>query len=364
MPNRTAPLLRLVAAITLVLALIDALVFRSGAYTPWIEPDSTAGSVVATTLAINRYYDPARRNILVLGNSQIGEGFSAPLADAASERSDLHFINGSVAGTTPRLWNYLLRHVDPNADRFAAIVMTVDYDAHEQTDFTNYTLDTSYAIPLLHIGDLIDYPASFTAADQREHARRAILFPLQTLHTDVAAFVEKPRRRIHDVTQARQDWLAAVAAYPGRDEALPQLPIDVVTGLPSDWGTHAAELRPLLENYFRNLRASAPPGLQEANQVYLRTWIGRIAQRYRAHGVPVIVFCMPRGPWKSSLLPVPTLNVALAELRDADQILVLPGDAFTALEQPQFFFDTLHMNRAGRERFSQMFAQRIAALIR
>ena len=72
-------------------------------------------------LAIERHYrDPTRRNILVLGNSQIGEGFSAQIADAASARGDskAHFVNGSIPGTTPRVWDYrvTVRVHDPKGD--------------------------------------------------------------------------------------------------------------------------------------------------------------------------------------------------------------------------------------------------------
>ena len=106
--------------------LVDLSLFRSGLYYRWAEPDSTAGSVVRAQMTIRHDYEPDRRNVLVLGNSRIGEGFSALLADAASGNDDLHFINGSIAGTTPRVWYYLLRAIDPDANRFSAIALMVD----------------------------------------------------------------------------------------------------------------------------------------------------------------------------------------------------------------------------------------------
>jgi len=122
------PLIRLCAATAACLLLVDALLFRSGAYYDWIKPTSTAGSVVGATKLIARYFEPARRNVLVLGNSQIAEGFWASEADAATAGTGLHFLNGAIAGTDPRVWYYLLRRVDPHADRFAAIALMVDYD--------------------------------------------------------------------------------------------------------------------------------------------------------------------------------------------------------------------------------------------
>ena len=362
---RLSALLKLVAAIALTLILIDTAVFRSGAYASWIEPNSTAGSVVGAAMLIRHDTDPARRNILVLGNSQIGEGFSWPIADATVDDKTLHFVNGSVAGTTPRLWNYLLREVDPHADRYAAIVLMVDYDvSRPRSSFADYPLDTSYAAPLLRFGDLDDYPPSFTDASLRERAQRAILLPMQAMRDDLLNFVTHPGKRREEIVKGRPDWIAATAVYPGHAEALPDLPIDAKTGLPSDWGTDGAILRPKLEPYFRDLRLNADAKTQAANIDYQRDWVGRIAERYHAQGVPVIVFNIPRGPWYESLASEPQLNPALLELSKAGAITPLPGDAFVQFEKPQFFFDTLHMNRAGRETFSVLLAQKIAPLVR
>lgn len=357
------PLLRLCAAAAAILLLLDVALFRSGWYYRWLEPDSTSGSVVGDILAIERYRDPKRRNVLVLGDSRIGEGFSAQLADDAGGRADLHFVNGAVAGSTARVRNLLLRTVDPDADRFGAIALAVDYDPGSVlADMPNYPLDTSYVVPVLHLGDIISYPDSFTDPAQRARARRAILFPLQALHDDALDFLLHPRRRADAILRSRPGWLDAVGLYMGHEEALPELALDE-HDVPRDWGAIEPARRQKIEDYLRNARSRATPALEAANEDYVRRWIGGVAARYRAHGVPVFVFVVPRGPWHQALVPAPTPRGAIAELADTGQIIALPGDAFVALEQPHFFFDTLHMNRAGRERFSADLAQRIAALV-
>lgn len=365
MPLRSlAPLLRLVAASAAVLLLIDITVFRSGLYFPWAEPDSTAGSVVRGRMAIERSYEPGRKNLLVLGNSRIGEAFSATLADVASGRKDLHFVNGSIAGTTPRTWYYLLREIDPDANRFSAIALMVDYDpADTVLDMTNYALDTSYALPLLRLTDLVDFPDTFTTPERREHARRSIILPVQALHDDIRDLLAHPFRRYRQVHHQRAAWLDSIEAYPGRDESLPDLAVDPGTGMPVAWGADEAVLRPKLEGYFRQLRAPRAPDLQSANDAYLREWLGRIVRRYAARGVPVIAFVVPRGPWHHAQAPAPVARGAVAELARDHLLHMLPGDAFVALEEPQYFFDAFHMNRAGRERFSRMFAQAAAPLV-
>jgi hypothetical protein len=364
MRRRLAPLLTLVTGTLVGLALIDALLFRSGLYWHFAEPQSTAGASVGSTLVIARYHDPGRKNVLMLGDSRVGEGFSAQRAEAASGRADLHFINAAIPGTQPRVWNYQLRAVDPAATRFAAVALMAPLDLpHTERSLDDFSLDTNHALPWLRLSDLADFPASFTDANERARARRAILFPLQALREDVLGFAMAPRARLAAATTARANWLTAVAQYAGRDEALPDLLIDAANGRPRDWAGREAELKPKLEPYFRELQRVASPERQAANDAYLGKWLGRIARRYQATGVPVFVYAIPRGPWHRTLAPAPSVAPAVAAMAATGMIHALPSTAFAELERPEFFFDALHMNRAGRERFSTLFAEQVAPLL-
>lgn len=79
--------------------------------------------------------------------------------------------------------------------------------------------------------------------------------------------------------------------------------------------------------------------------------------------MPVIVFSMPRGPFHQQMVGAPEPRGAVAALSAAGKIIALPGNTFVELEQPRYFFDTLHLNRVGRERFSQSLAAHIAPLV-
>lgn len=358
------PLLKLLVVAATCLLLIDVIVFRSGWYSGWIQPNSTAGSVVASMLQVDRYREPQLKNVLILGNSKMGEGFSGPLANRAVARPDLHFVNGAVAGTSPRIWDYLLREQDPNTNRYAAIVLMVDYDlAALEQDLGNYSLDTSYLRPLLRLRDLQSYPSSFSDPEQQTRARRAILLPMQALHDDLVSLLRAPWKRYKEIVTNRPIWLKAVIDYPGRDQVLPNLNIDADTGMPMDWSPLEASRKAELDGYFKGLRRVATLERQAENERYFRTWLGAIAKRYKAAGIPVIVFSAPRGPWHQQLGNPPQPNHVIQSLVNEDALLALPGDAFISLEQPLYFFDSLHMNRAGRERFSQLLAAQIAPLI-
>ena len=118
---------RLVALMAAVVVLLDALVFRSGFYLRWLEPQSVAGSTRNAVRRVEATISPGRRNVLVMGNSKIGEGLSTALADANTEGSGLHFISGFIPGSALRIRYSLLREIDPQANRFAAIVLAIPH---------------------------------------------------------------------------------------------------------------------------------------------------------------------------------------------------------------------------------------------
>ena len=243
------------------------------------------------------------------------------------------------------------------ATRFSAIVMMVNYDeTYNWNDLTDYSLDINYTMPLLRLRDIDDFPRTFTRAALRGRAARAILLPLQALHEDAQELLAHPFERFHQIHKVRPIWLSALGPY-GMDRKLVALRSDIgmLAGQPKSWGDDETIWKPKLEGYFRDMRKVAPKERQATNAAYESYWIDRIASRYRAKGASVIVFSMVRGPWKAELMPSPMLDPGLSRMREAGEIIALPGDAFSEFEKPDLFFDTLHMNSTGREKFSKAF---------
>lgn len=344
----------------------DALLFRSGLYYRWIEPRSTAGTTRGAIRVVEHSYDLGRRNVLVLGNSRIGEGFSSVLADEATKGAGLHFINAAIPGTDPRVWYYVLRQVDAQAEHFAAVVVPVPYDPETvAAPPADYSLDIAYLAPWLRLDDFLDFPASFDDPSLTQRARRAIAFPGQPMREDVAALLASPLQRRRDVSIWRRHYVGDALRYGGRAEALPDLALDPKTLQPLDWLGREAELKPKLSGYLAALASPPHPSAQARarNDDYYREWLRRIAQPYRAHGVPVIVIEVPRGPFHGAHAAVPAAAGAVAELAATGLLTVLPGDSFVDLEQPRYFFDGLHLNRAGREQFSPRLARLVATAL-
>ncbi len=362
--RRIVPLLKLVAAAVLGLVAWDAAVFRSGLYVQVLEPRSLAGATRNALHLVGETYAAGRRNVLVLGNSKVGEALAPIQADATVAGSGLHFVNGFIPGSDLRIWYYLLREIDPQANRFSAIVLAVPYDPQELlSEMADSPADIGYLAPLLRIQDIGLFPSSFEAPSLQSQARRAILFPAQPMRLDIAAMFNSPWQRYEHLMQFRRSYVSQMAVYSGRPNTLPGLQFDPDTGQPIDWDAVDASLRPFLEGYFKSLRAQPAAAVLESNQRYCRDWLQRIAAPYHAQGIPVFLIEMPRGPWHESLMPVPKLGGSVAAVVDAGLAIALPGDTFADLERPGYFFDVEHMNRFGREKFTPRLAQRIAALL-
>jgi hypothetical protein len=359
------PILRLLAIALLAVVVWDAVMFRSGFYMRMLEPQSLAGSTRNAVHVIEGTVLPDRRNVLVIGNSRIGEALAPDLADATTKGSGLHFVNGFIAGSDLRVWYYLLREVDPEARRFSAVVLAVPLDPAEMLGtMADNVVDIGYLEPLLRLRDAGIFPASFDDSALRRRALRSILLPAQPLHGDIAAFLKAPLQRIRNARDNDNNHLSDLKVYRGRGAALPDLPIDPQTLLPARWdGMDESMRKTLTENYFRWLHVSPPPTVIDSNQRYFRDWLTRIAAPYRANGIPVILIEVPRGPWHGTQTPVPKPGGTIAALIQAGLVSALPGDTFVDLEQPHNFFDAEHMNRAGRERFTPRLAQRIAAIL-
>jgi len=128
--NLSFVLTRIGAAILFFFAL-DGLVFRTGYYNAVLEPDSTAG-FLETNISLEQHRATQDDNeVIAIGDSRIP--LKPRVANVAG--TDYRFFTIAVPGTSPRCWYYMLREVDPQARRYAAIVIPLDtYDDRQWED--------------------------------------------------------------------------------------------------------------------------------------------------------------------------------------------------------------------------------------
>jgi hypothetical protein len=283
-------LLRLLAFAALVVAGLDAALFRSGFYYRWLEPDSTAGSATHAIDVAQKLWREGPRNVLVIGDSRIGAGFSDALADAAVEGSNLHFIGLAIPGSTPKVWPHVVDAFDLAAHRLAAIVFTVTDldDVSQSEDMDCRALDLAYLAPLLRMSDLVDLPWTFHDADLVQRAVRQILLPGTAMRDDVVRFLAMPGHRIEQVQAHRRagvEWQIGYGGETGR--------IDADVG--RVWADKHAD--PAWWGYFGDLARRNTPRPPAETAAYRRRHFGGLAQRCRAAGASMLLVPIPRGPF-------------------------------------------------------------------
>lgn len=326
----------------------DALLFRTGVYRSIVEPQSYAGQTELLLKSESAGRLPAQ--VLVLGDSRIAEGFSARLAN---ETPGLRFVNGGVPGSTLRCWYYLLRDLDPGANKYRAVVLAVDsYDDEDGAwDWADRLLDLHILIFRLRLTDAWDFAWSFHSPGDRLQALLGSLLKGVILKDDVQALLAHPAERLQNVDAFRRSGAEWRYNYEGNPASLAGLQVDwthrSITFPP---GVSQSQRQEIRETLFR-------PTLPQTGAYahYRREWLGRIVTRYRGRKTRVIVIRVPRGP-----VPARPRHVDFPRTIPswhAPDLTVLPQNTFDNLQQPQYFFDALHMNSAGRRLFSPMLAR-------
>jgi hypothetical protein len=328
--------------------------FRTPFYRRILEPASNAGQVELLLEEARQHPASPDRSILVVGDSRIGEGFSAKVADRFAGDGSLQFVNGAAAGSTPRSWYYLLRELDPSASRYCAIVLVVDdyRDEDGAWSWADYPLDLRIAIACLRLTDVADFAASFHQVNARFEALRGSLFKGFVYQDDVLAFLANPAARLAKVNAFRRGAAQWTYDYAGHDGSL--------AGLSVDWPTRTIHFPSGLADAQKNELAAVLLRGTEAQHGdkyrYRKQWFGRILDRYRGKPARIVFVRPPRAP-----LPLPAVNTSLpSAITELGSVTtMLDENTFTWLERPEYFFDSLHLNRRGREEFSKQLAARI-----
>src|SRR5438034_11785795 len=91
------------------------------------------------------------KEVLVVGDSRIAEGFSAAAADKLGSEAGFKFLSVAEAASSIDIWYYALREVDPAAHRYTAIVFPMVMPTSKPA------LRISMAAPVLQYGDCFDF---------------------------------------------------------------------------------------------------------------------------------------------------------------------------------------------------------------
>lgn len=339
---------------------IDALLFRTNLYRSWLEPDSTAGLF---EFVLWREQQAQKRNgdnvVITLGDSRFA---AVPmLANKLTPHSGYVFRSAGVAGSDPRFWYYMLRDLDPHADRYRAIVLGVgDYDDEDGTlEKSSDVAALHYLAGRLRLSDTLDFADSCTDPEARRQALRDGLLKGFALRQDIQAFLSHPVGRIEKVKACRLGYEEWTYGYLGEDGSM--------VGLRVDWA---------------HWRAIVPHGLGEAQRAAIRNWLmrrpspqtgelatlrrlwlGRILDRYRQSRTTVIFVRLARGPILRPTNLVRKKSAVIRGFASRPNVFLVNEHAFDALERPELFKDAVHLNREGSARFTAMLVDEVSQVL-
>jgi len=335
---------------------VDGLVFHTRLYTSILAPESYAGRIAAITRAEKDRVSSGLKEVLVLGDSRMAEGFSSAVADKLSSVDGFKFVNLAEPASAVNIWDYMLREVDPTGDRYWAIV--VPYGIGFEPNSADH-LRISMAAPLLRYGDCFNFASAFQRWSGRFRAFTACILRGSAFQSDVVDFLEHPIARVRSI-QREPKTLQSRDLYKGRDYDIVGTSYDPKTGQINFPSRLTAAQR-------EAVRDSLMKPSQSETQDFLRMQrdgIQRIINRYSASSTEIVLTPVPRGPFAGLPGASMTFHAVFPIITTQKAVFSLPEQTFDFLEKPEYYFDGFHLNAKGRRRFTETLVAELVGRLR
>jgi hypothetical protein len=357
-----------ILAMTLCTFLVlDNLVFRSCVYS-WIQnPDSLSGQLYNEI-----YYERARpqsgkKEILVTGNSRIDWAFWPYSYNVSHPTAPFRFIRAAVAGTYEKMWYFILNIVDPRHNRYSAVVIPV---ASYRVDTSPVDQENAY-IDVQMLGQVLSVPSwtelinSFSDDNDRRRAIRSAVLSSDGFSDDVQNLFAHPFHRIVQLvlrkyagSRWQDDWSGMVGTM---EDFRFDPEIGHIVAFPKSFNLFVQKetarefQRPSPEDAVR---------FTDRNATYQARWLNKIIDLYKESDTRLIFLQTPRSP-----IPLPARGPIESApdlrflLHTRSNVIFVDEDAFIELEQPRYFYDSIHLNADGRNIFTKQLGDRVAEIL-
>jgi hypothetical protein len=335
---------------------LDGVTFHSGLYVSILAPSSYAGRIAEITQAEKHRAPSGLKEILVLGDSRVAEGFSANLANEVGSLGGLKFVSLAEPAASANTWYYMVREVDPTARRYSAIVIPygVGYEPNSADP-----LRITMTAPLLRYGDSLHFSSGFQRWPGRFRAFTACILRGSAYQDDVVDLLEHPIARIRSL-QGAATRMRSRELYKGRDYDLVGTSYDFTTG----HVTFAKKLTEAQRLAFQKSLIQPSQSDVEYSLKLQRDWIPRIIKRYSNSPTSIVLTPMPRGPF----VDLSGFSKGYAPVLPSSVIqratFSIPERTFDFLEKPDYYFDAFHLNSKGRQRFTETLVSQLIGRFR
>jgi hypothetical protein len=336
---------------------MEAAIFHSGLYVSIVSPDSSTG-YMETVLNNEAQRSKQGPQIVAIGDSRMG--LLARVGNELTPETGYTFASIAVAGSTPRCWYYMLREADPDANRYAAVVVTLDSfdDVDTGEDWTERESDLHYLIARLRLSDLFGFSRSYHSTEGKWRAFEGILLKGLIYKRDFEDFLVHPQARIAAANLSREYSHTWIYDYVPTKNSL--------AGVTVDWVGHTVTVppdrTPAQKAEYERLVQPLPPqdGLRGE---YLHYWLGKIYEHYRGSHTRLVFFRVPRAPFISPIQPPYNPHSAVRDMAVHPEVVLAPEHLYDVLERPELFMDVMHLNGPGIEQFSHMMARQMREIL-
>jgi len=107
------------------------------------------------------------------------------------------------------------------------------------------------------------------------------------------------------------------------------------------------------------------PAQTGERQRFVYYWLGRIAEMYSNSDTKILFVKIPSNPYSVEVEPNNIVQpLKLEEFGRRPNVCVAPENAFDDLQDPKFFFDTMHLNACGRQKFTEQLTNLVLAALK
>lgn len=357
----------LVVLTAIVFLALDNGIYRSGLYAHATSTKSVAGHFAMVARWCIEQAPSTKKDVLVLGHSKIEAALSARQFDEENPDSNLRLVLGSSGGTTEKMWFYLLKHIDPNRNRYPAIVIPIDtYKTPPlSTDCDNLIADAQFLAPMLEPKDWRDFIDSYT--DPKVHAK-VVLGVAVSSHlyaTDLQDLLLHPIDRYQELAWTKKAAPTFLYNWDGYDGSLETLVVDRENAKIVSAPPHLDPFRRgEAEERLKRLPQEHVAEWTARYHAFRKKWLTRIVDYYAGSPTKIVIVQVPRWPFDMpSLLPIEGAPSITDFIEPSQNVVLLDEHEFEDLEKPENFYDVLHVNKHARHEFTARFAKELRSAL-